>query len=114
MQHPTEAGRLRLVLLNMERGHTAKVSDWLLMLLSRLGLVELTQPDITLSGLNPFELRQSREAQISKHIHTSAYTLSGTHPRIKRKYCLQLNMHLYMIIPQAFQHRVCIYKPGSR
>lgn len=30
------------------------------MLLSRLGLVELTQPDITLSGLNPFELRQSR------------------------------------------------------
>lgn len=30
------------------------------MLLSSLGLVELTQPDITLSGLNPFELRQGR------------------------------------------------------
>ena len=49
------------------------------MLLSRLGLVELTQPDITLSGLNPFELRQSREAQISKHIHTHAHTLTHTH-----------------------------------
>lgn len=26
MQHPREAGRLRLVLLNMEKGHTAKAA----------------------------------------------------------------------------------------
>lgn len=26
MQHPREASRLRLVLLNMERGHTAKAA----------------------------------------------------------------------------------------
>lgn len=26
MQHPKEASRLRLVLLNMERGHTAKAA----------------------------------------------------------------------------------------
>lgn len=57
------------------------------MLLSRLGLVELTQPDITLSGLNPFELRQSREAQISKHIHARTHICACTHPheRIKRE-----------------------------
>lgn len=80
------------------------------MLLSRLGLVELTQPDITLLGLNPFELRQSREAQISKHIHTHmcVHTLRYTHASIKRKYCMQLNMHLYMIVPHALQHCVSI------
>lgn len=50
MQHPIDDGRLRLALLNMERGHTAKkkkrllgVSDWLLMLLSGPGLVEATR-----------------------------------------------------------------------
>lgn len=55
------------------------------MLLSRLGLVELTQPDITLSGLNPFELRQSREAQISKHTHKPTQTDF-------EKVCMQLDI----------------------
>lgn len=60
------------------------------MLLSKLGLVEPTQPDITLSGLNPFELRQSGEAQISKthtRVHPCAHTHTHANPhkRIKKK-----------------------------
>lgn len=72
------------------------------MLLSRLGLVELTQPDITLSGLNPFELRQSREAQISKHIHARAHTYVHAHTHtnaLKGKHYMQLNMHLCIAPP---------------
>lgn len=55
------------------------------MLLSRLGLVELTQPDITLSGLNPFELRQGGEAQISKRTRVRAHTQTHTNGFKKKK-----------------------------
>lgn len=87
------------------------VSDWLLMLLSRLGLVELTQPDITLSGLNPFELRQSREAQISKHIHACTHICACTHPheRIKRE-ALHATEYAPVHCPPDTHTRICFYR----
>lgn len=42
-------------------------------------MAELTQPDITLSGLNPFELRQSSEAKISKYIHALPHEYMHAH-----------------------------------
>lgn len=73
------------------------------MLLSRLGLVELTQPDITLSGLNPFELRQSGEAQISKRTCVRTHRQTHTNGLKKRKKCMQLGIG-GMTVVDALQH----------
>lgn len=89
MQHPREASRLRLVLLNMERGHTAKAagSFWLaanVAIQAGIGGADAARHHVV--GTKPFwtEAKQ-RGTDLKTHTHTCAYTLSDTHA-LKRKY----------------------------
>lgn len=83
------------------------------MLLSSLGLVEPAQPDITLSGLNPFELRQSRiEAnQGGTHLNDTPWMYMSTHaeknvhPHLSLYRCIY---RIYIIIFIYIYMSVCI------
>lgn len=104
MQHPKEASRLRLVLLNMERGHTAKAagSFWLaanVAIQAGIGGADAARHHVV--GTKPFwtEAKQ-RGTDIKTHTRAHTYVYAHTHMNaLKGKHYMQLNMHLCIAPP---------------